>query len=291
MKPDLFTPKNVIVQGISGTHGTFHTKAMIESGTNIIAGTSPTKFGSELDGIPIFKTIRDIQSQYSVDASIIFVPAPFAKSAILEAINADIPLIICITEGIPIHDMLKVTRRLNKSKSVLVGPNCPGIIGPGGVKLGIIPYQFYSPGNVGIVSRSGTLTYEAAAELTASGIGQRAIFGIGGDQVHGLGFKESLELFENDEAIDTIVMIGEIGGREELIAADYIKTSVTKAVFAYVTGLHAPANVQLGHAGAILKSEEESAAYKLSYLEEAGAVTARSIIDLVDLIKRKHGIL
>ena len=218
-------------------------------------------------------------------------PAPFAKGAIIEAIDAKVPLIICITEGIPLRDMLEVKRRLEMSDSILVGPNCPGLIGPEGIKLGIIPYQFYTPGSVGIVSRSGTLTYEAAAELTASGIGQRYILGIGGDQIHGLGFRESLELFEHDSTVDTIVMIGEIGGREELFAAEYINSSVTKPVYTYVTGLHAPSGVQLGHAGAILKSEEESASYKLEVLGKSGAITARSVIELIDMIKQKHGIL
>lgn len=291
MNPLPFSPQNIIVQGISGTHGAFHTREMVKTGTNIIAGTSPTKAGTNLDGIPIFKTVREIQTVHQIDASIIFVPAPFAKGALYEAIDAGIPLIVCITEGIPIHDMLQVKKRLERSNSVLVGPNCPGLIGPGGIKLGIIPYQFYMPGSVGIVSRSGTLTYEAAAELTASGIGQRYILGIGGDQIHGLGFRESLELFENDPTVDTIVMIGEIGGREELVAAEYIKSSITKPVYTYVTGLHAPSGVQLGHAGAILKSEEESASYKLDVLGKAGAVTARSVIELIDMIKQRHGIL
>lgn len=283
MNPTVFTGiKNVIVQGITGTHGTFHTRAMVAAGTNIIAGTSPNKAGQNLDGIPVFATVSDIKEQFSVDASVIFVPAPFAKAAIIEAINAEVPLIVCITEGIPVHDMLEVRARLKDSNTSLVGPNCPGILLPGHGKLGIIPAAMGTPGTVGVVSRSGTLTYEAIASLTERGIGQRYVIGIGGDPVRGTNFIECLELFENDPEVSHIVMIGEIGGTDEQAAARYIETSITKPVYSYITGHHAPAGVQLGHAGAILGSDSESASAKTAALKKAGATTATSLHSLID---------
>lgn len=284
MNPALFQPTNVIVQGITGAHGTFHTKAMKEAGTNIVAGTSPKKAGELVDGIPVYDSIVSIQQDMTVDASVIFVPAPFAKQAILEAIDASVPLIVCITEGIPIHDMITIHERLTKSTSTLIGPNCPGLIGPDGLKLGIIPYNLTTPGSVAVVSRSGTLTYEAAAGLTERGIGQRYVIGIGGDRIHGAGFVDCLELFQNDPAVSSIVLIGEIGGKEEIEAAEYIKKSLTKPVFGYITGLSAPKNTQLGHAGAILGSHEEAAEYKSQKLQESGVVMAKSIVELINSV-------
>lgn len=282
MTPALLSAKSVIVQGITGTHGAFHTRAMVAAGTTIVAGTSPNKAGQELDGIPVFATVADIiEAGFKPAASVIFVPAPFAKSAILESIKAKIPLIICITEGIPVHDMLQIRQHLEKGRSQLIGPNCPGIIMPDTVKLGIIPAQFGLSGTVGVVSRSGTLTYEAMAGLTARGIGQKYVIGIGGDPVQGTSFIDCLELFENDPDVDQIVMIGEIGGTSEHQAADYIATQVTKPVYAYVAGHHAPPGVQLGHAGAILGSTDESASAKTAYLASRGAHTSTSITDLV----------
>ena len=284
MTPELFHPTNVIVQGITGTHGKFHTSTMRQAGTNIVAGTSPNKAGESIDGIPVYDSISSIQKDMKVDASVIFVPAPFAKQAILEAIDASILLIVCITEGIPVHDMITIHERLEGSSSVLIGPNCPGLIGPEGLKLGIIPYNLTTPGSVAVVSRSGTLTYEAAAGLTERGIGQRYVIGIGGDRIHGAGFVECLALFESDPAVSSIVLIGEIGGKEEIEAAEYIKTSVTKSVFGYITGLSAPENVQLGHAGAILGSHEEAAGYKSQKLSEAGVIMAKSIVELISSV-------
>lgn len=282
MKPDLLAAKNVIVQGITGTHGAFHTRAMLASGTHIVAGTSPNKAGEEVDGIPVFATIADIKNAgIKPDASVIFVPAPFVKSAIIEAIEAKIPLIVCITEGIPIHDMLHIRQHLQKGSSQLVGPNCPGLIMPGIVKLGIIPNQFALPGRTGVVSRSGTLTYEAMAGLSHRGIGQKYVIGIGGDPIQGTNFIDCLELFESDPDVDQIVMIGEIGGISEREAADYIAEHVTKPVYAYVAGHHAPSGVQLGHAGAILGSLSESASAKTAYLKSRGIHTSTSITDLV----------
>jgi len=284
MNEAVLTGKNVIVQGITGSHGAFHTRAMVAAGTNVVAGTSPGKAGHDIDGIPVYNMITDIQSDMVVDTSVIFVPAAHAKAAILEAIAAKIPLIVCITEGIPVHDMLQIKQHLEKSESRLIGPNCPGILLPGQAKLGIIPASLALPGTVGIVSRSGTLTYEAMADLTDRGIGQKYVIGIGGDPIKGTDFVDCLELFQNDPDVDRIVMIGEIGGTSEYSAADYIAEHVTKPVYAYVTGHHAPAGVQLGHAGAILDGERESAAAKTAYLNKKGIHTTNSITTLVDLM-------
>jgi succinyl-CoA synthetase alpha subunit len=285
MHKDLFTPKNVIVQGITGTHGAFHTAAMVAAGTNVIAGTSPNKAGATVHDIPVYESITAIQNDFSIDASVIFVPAAFAKSALFEAIDAQIPLIICITEGIPVHDMLQVKARADQVGIHIVGPNCPGVLIPHVLKLGIIPTQMGLSGHVGIVSRSGTLTYEAAAELTMRGIGQKYIIGIGGDRVRGTGFTDCLELFENDPDVTSIVLIGEIGGNGEQHAAAYIKQHITKPVFAYIAGHAAPVGIQLGHAGAILQSADESADAKTTALKAAGAITADSITELTALVK------
>jgi succinyl-CoA synthetase alpha subunit len=281
----LFTAKNVIVQGITGSQGTFHTRSMVAAGTNVVAGTSPNKAGQTLDGIPVYKTIDDIKRQHSVDVSVIFVPAASAKGAILEAIDAEIPLIVCITEGVPIHDMLQIKQRLKKGESILIGPNCPGVLLPSVNKLGIIPANMATPGSVGIVSRSGTLTYEAMAGLTERGIGQKYVIGIGGDPIRGTGFIECLELFENDPEVTSIVMIGEIGGNDEHGVAEYIKANITKLVYAYVAGHSAPPGVQLGHAGAIMGGQNESASAKTEALRSASAITSTSIVDLVRSVK------
>lgn len=287
MDSSLFFGKNVIVQGITGTQGSFHTKAMVKYGTNIVAGTSTSKVGSTVDGVPVFESIAEIQQKFTVDISIIFVPAKFAKSAILEAITAKIPLIICITEGIPVHDMLYIKQRLSNSSSVLIGPNSPGVLLPNVQNLGIIPTNMSLSGTVGIVSRSGTLTYETMAGLSERGIGQKYIIGIGGDQVRGTGFIECLDLFENDPGVDRIVLIGEIGGTDEIKAGEYIKTHISKPVYGYIAGHSAPVGIQLGHAGAILGSTNESAAAKTSALERVGVITANSIVDLVEKIAAK----
>lgn len=285
MKPELLTSKNVIVQGITGTHGAFHANAMVEAGTTVVAGTSPNKAGQKVGSIPVYDSIESIQKDFAVDISVIFVPAQFAKSAIIEAIDANIALIICITEGVPVHDMLRIKQHMVGKSSVLIGPNCPGVLLPGINKLGIIPANLGKPGTVGIVSRSGTLTYEAVAGLTNRGIGQKYVIGIGGDRIRGTGFVECLELFENDPDVTQIMMIGEIGGTDEQLAADYIKTNVTKPVYGYIAGHHAPAGVQLGHAGAILGSEAESAAAKSESLKQSGVHTSTSIGKLIDSVK------
>ena len=285
MDNTIFTAKNVIVQGITGSQGAFHTRTMVAYGTNVIAGTSPGKAGSDLDGIPVYDSIKDIQKDHDVDISVIFVPAPFAKSAIIEAIDAGVALIVCITEHIPVHDILAVRKKLQGSRSTLIGPNCPGVLIPGLQLLGIIPARLATPGDTALVSRSGTLTYEAMDLLTKAGFGQKYIIGIGGDMVRGTGFIECLEMFEKDPAIARIVMIGEIGGVDEIVAADYIREHITKPVYAYVAGHSAPVGVQMGHAGAILGTNElETADAKTDYLAIYGVTVANSITELVNKI-------
>lgn len=284
MNPDLFINNNVIIQGITGNQGSFHTKAMLDAGTNIIGGTSPNGAGTTIHGVPVSAKITDIQATTTVDASVIFVPAPFAKSAILEAVDANIPLIVCITENIPVHDMLYIKQYMTGKSSKLIGPNCPGILTPGNERLGIIPDHMGLAGSIGIVSRSGTLTYEAMAGLTERGIGQKYVIGIGGDPIKGTSFIDCLTLFEHDPDVTRIVMIGEIGGTEENDAATYIKDHISKPVFTYIAGHHAPAGVQLGHAGAILGSNIESATEKTEQLEKAGCTTSKSIVELVESV-------
>ena len=286
MTPQLFTGKNVIIQGITGKNGRFHAQNMLNYKTHIVAGTSPNQAVSEVHGVPVFRTISDIKKRFAIDISVIFVPAPYAKAAILEAIRAQIPLIICITEGVPVHDMLEIKQKLRRSHSVLIGPNCPGVLLPDGQLLGIIPASLATPGDTAIVSRSGTLTYEAMSLLTQAGFGQRYIIGIGGDMISGSIFVDCLQLFQNDPSVKRIVMIGEIGGISEITAADYIKQSISKPVYAYIAGHSAPNGVQMGHAGAILGTNAlESATAKTAYLQQAGAITANSISELVQKIK------
>ncbi len=286
MTPQLFTGKNVIIQGITGKNGQFHAQNMLNYKTHIVAGTSPNQAVSEVHGVPVFRTISDIKKRFAIDISVIFVPAPHAKAAILEAIQAQIPLIVCITEGMPVHDMLEIKQKLRRSHSVLIGPNCPGVLLPDGQLLGIIPASLATPGDTAIVSRSGTLTYEAMSLLTQAGFGQRYIIGIGGDMISGSSFVDCLQLFQNDPSVKRIVMIGEIGDISEITAADYIKQSINKPVYAYIAGHSAPAGVQMGHAGAILGTNAlESAAAKTAYLQQAGAITANSISQLIQKIK------
>ena len=286
MTPQLFTGKNVIIQGITGKNGRFHARNMLNYKTHIVAGTSPNQAISEVHGIPVFRTINDIKKRFAIDISVIFVPAPHAKAAILEAIQAQIPLIVCITEGVPVHDMLEIKQKLHLSHSVLIGPNCPGVLLPDRQLLGIIPTSLATAGDTAIVSRSGTLTYEAMSLLTQARFGQRYIIGIGGDMISGSSFVDCLQLFQNDPSVKRIVMIGEIGGISEITAADYIKQSINKPVYAYIAGHSAPAGIQMGHAGAILGTNAlESAATKTAYLQQAGAITANSISQLIQKIK------
>ena len=286
MTPQLFTGKNVIIQGITGKNGRFHARNMLDYKTHIVAGTSPNQSVSEVYGVPVFRTIDYIKKRFAIDISVIFVPAPHAKAAILEAIQAQIPLIVCITEGVPVHDMLEIKQKLRLSHSVLIGPNCPGVLLPDRQLLGIIPTSLATAGDTAIVSRSGTLTYEAMSLLTQARFGQRYIIGIGGDMISGSSFVDCLQLFQNDPSVKRIVMIGEIGGISEITAADYIKQSINKPVYAYIAGHSAPAGIQMGHAGAILGTNTlESAAAKTAYLRQAGAITANSISQLIQKIK------
>lgn len=286
---NIFIPKNIIIQGITGSHGSFHARAMKNYGTHIVAGTSPNKAGEYIDDIPVYRTIRDIQNDFDIDATVIFVPAAHAKGAIFEAIEAEIPLVVCITEGIPVHDMLAVRKRIAHSKSTLIGPNSPGFATPGETKLGIIPNQILSTGNIGVVSRSGTLTYEVVASLSYIGLGERYVVGIGGDPIKGNDFVDCLTLFEKDNTVDAIVMIGEIGGQSENKAAEYIGAHVTKPVVGYIAGHAAPPGVQLGHAGAILGTAQESASYKTDLLARAGVTMCQSVTDIAPTLTKLLG--
>jgi succinyl-CoA synthetase alpha subunit len=272
----------VLVQGITGGYGGNHTRWCMQYGTQIVAGVTPGKGGQKFDDkVPIYNTVSDAVKQTAADASMIFVPPPFAADAILEAIDAGVKLIICITEGIPANDMVKVRRVLDgQSYSRLIGPNCPGVITPGACKIGIMPGHIHKPGRIGVVSRSGTLTYEAVGQLTALGIGQSSCVGIGGDPVNGTDFIDVLQLFNADKDTDGVIMIGEIGGNAEELAADYIKKEFKKPVCGFIAGVTAPAGKRMGHAGAIISGGKGTAADKIAALEAAGVKIAPTPSDL-----------
>ncbi len=260
----------VIVQGITGSAGSFHTDQMIAYGTNIVAGINPRKKNGTYKNIPILDSVKNANKEYDVDASVIYVPAPFAADAILESIEANIKLIVCITEGIPVQDMMKVKEIIKDSNSRLIGPNCPGIITPGECKIGIMPGFIHMPGNVGVISRSGTLTYEAVFQLTKLGIGQSTCIGIGGDPIIGTNFIDALNEFNNDVNTNAVVMIGEIGGDAEEKAADWIKDYMKKPVIGFIAGKTAPKGKRMGHAGAIISGGKGTASDKIKALEKAG---------------------
>lgn len=267
----------VVVQGITGREGTFHTKQMLAYGTVVAAGMTPGKGGQQVEGVPVFNTIHDAVEKEGVNVSCIFVPPPFAADAIMEAASEGLGVIVCITEGIPTLDMVKVASLLGEKEIVLIGPNCPGIISPGKTKVGIMPGPIHKPGNVGVISRSGTLTYEVVDQLTRSGLGQSTCIGIGGDPIVGTTFIDHLKRFKQDSETEGVVLIGEIGGSAEEEAAEYIRNYFEKPVIAFIAGQTAPPGRRMGHAGAIISGGKGKAEDKIKALESAGITVARNL--------------
>jgi succinyl-CoA synthetase alpha subunit len=279
----------LVVQGITGKEGTFHTLRNRDYGTRVVAGVTPGKGGQDVEGIPVFDTVARAVAETGANTSMIFVPPRFAAEAILEAADAGVALVVCITEGIPVRDMAVVRSALRRSATTLVGPNCPGAISPGAANVGIIPGEICAPGRVGLVSRSGTLVYQIVHELTQRGIGQSTCVGIGGDPVHGIGFVEALQLFQADADTELVVLTGEIGGDDEERAAAYIETEVTKPVVAYIAGFEAPPGKRMGHAGAIVTGSSGTAAAKAEALEAAGVAVGRNPTQVSELVAERLG--
>src|SRR5215467_3390933 len=275
----------LVVQGITGKEGTFHTKQMVEYGTNIVGGVTPGKGGTSHENIPVFNTVADAVKETGANASVIYVPPAFAADAIMEAADAGLPLVVCITEGIPVSDMVKAREFLRDKQTQLIGPNCPGIISPGKCKIGIMPGHIHKEGRIGVVSRSGTLTYEAVGQLTALGLGQSTAIGIGGDPIIGTTHTDALKLFQADDETDAVVMIGEIGGTAEEDAAAYAKENVTKPIVAFIAGQTAPPGRRMGHAGAIIAGGKGTAAEKMKALEAAGIHVVKSPAEIGQAMK------
>jgi succinyl-CoA synthetase alpha subunit len=279
----------LVVQGITGREGAFHTGRMLESGTNVVAGVTPGKGGQQHDGVPIFNTVREAAEEAGANASVIFVPPPFAADAIFESLDSGMSTVCCITEGIPVHDMMRVADFIGTKDATLIGPNCPGVLSPGKSNVSIMPRDIFSPGRVGVVSRSGTLTYQIVNELTQRGIGQSTAVGIGGDPIIGTNFIEILGKFEEDPETDCVVMIGEIGGNAEQLAAQFVQKEMKTPVVAYIAGFTAPEGKTMGHAGAIVSGGESTAEAKSEALRGAGIRAATNPSEVAELVSEVLG--
>lgn len=279
----------VVVQGITGRDGSFHTQQMIDYGTRIVGGVTPGKGGQRIFDLPVFDSVQEAVETTGANVSVMYVPAKFAKQAMLDAADSELEMLVAITEGIPTLDVLEAYEALSAKGIRLIGPNCPGLITPGGCKVGIMPANIHTPGSIGVISRSGTLTYEIVNELTNAGLGQSTCIGIGGDPVIGSKFVDLLPLFEEDDGTKALVIAGEIGGQDEVIAAEYFKTRMKKPIVGFMAGLTAPPGKRMGHAGAIVGGEDDTAAAKIEKLEAAGIPVARIISDIVGLLREKLG--
>jgi succinyl-CoA synthetase alpha subunit len=280
---------NVIVQGITGRDGSFHARTMIADGTKVVAGVTPGKGGQKMDDVPVYNSVQDAMTAHKVDVSVIFVPAPFAAAAIKEAADAGVPLIVCITEGVPVNDVLVMYHYVKSKGLRMIGPNCPGLISPGKCKIGIMPAKIHKQGNIGVISRSGTLTYEVVHALTTNGMGQSTCVGIGGDPIVGSGFIDLLDLFNQDPDTDGVVMIGEIGGEDEEAAAAWIHKNMKKPVVGFISGRTAPPGKRMGHAGAIISGGKGTPEAKVKALEEAGVPVANTPSEIPGLLQKKLG--